>query len=1022
MGWFSIQFRGVFLTIVSLALWTAAGRVHAQENLSELPEEVRVEIEYAEGLLELGLHDFAEEVLSTVKDPAAGAQLEVLRQRKNIMRGDFDKVWATIRSKPNQDSQEVWALKLALADGYYAWGKYPEAKSIYQSFFQRYPDGPPEALKRFYMNSAYKYAQMLLLIGEKKQALQGYKNVLKAGPKRHVIRQMKAEMAELLLQLGEENTGAVRQRYFQECEEICRELMWQRDLWFGKAVAYRAHIMVANGNIEEAMKLLKQNLNALYEIDQSLQQMARKEGAEDLTHLSPMAECRYLVGVMMQEEAERLLASGGDMPQVKMLLAGKPYRTADDKEAREPGALQHFVNVFYRYPQTSWAPDAGMRLRQVKELLEKKFGASIEVEATPEQMEKVRKMQFKQARTFFNQNQFDKALEAYKRALNLFPEGETSVAAAGELGRCYIDLEKPLYADMVAYYLAERFGGHPQYRVEAGNQLLRMSLMYEERKAMGKKQEITELFFRYLRRHPRTASMLFYEGEQRLAAEDYEGALEYFLQIKENEDSGPTYYKALSRIAYCYSQLEEHEKVIDILKGYVKDLEKEPRPGHALAEAKFRIARAYKEMGEKYIPVAFKRYSEIISMLEGKDKDRYAKNAEEREKNTDLLAGSQFYKAHCFALLKKPADKVKLFKAAAVKILKQMVEEFPDSNYAPAALSQLGTLYTVLDEPEKASQTLDKLQKKYPDAPESKNALYMLGRNLLELGRRKEAVEIFKEMFEGSGKYSANQILTAGQELLKAGEYEIAVDAFDRVLSMTSERAYEEPALVGKGEALYRLDRHGEAVKPLETMLEKYEKSRRGLEASFTLSGAYAAIAEKEEDSDKRFDFFNEAVKALKRVRQYTSDKGKLAETDLRVAEIDERKAAAEKQFGSEEEARKKFGRAIGAYQTLIMFGDYGNPKVRPRIEEACYKCIPLLMELEKWADALEVCNTYLDKFKTSGKYVLEVQRWRNRAKVRAVMEGQTAPEEEAEEEVVEEEMVPEETAEPEEPEEGEEQ
>ena len=48
---------------------------------------------------------------------------------------------------------------------------YTNAQTIYEGFFKKFPDGPPEDLNEFYIKSGYRYAQMLLLLGRDTAAL-----------------------------------------------------------------------------------------------------------------------------------------------------------------------------------------------------------------------------------------------------------------------------------------------------------------------------------------------------------------------------------------------------------------------------------------------------------------------------------------------------------------------------------------------------------------------------------------------------------------------------------------------------------------------------------------------------------------------------------------------------------------------------------------------------------------------------------------------------------------------------------
>ena len=90
----------------------------------------------------------------------------------------------------------VGALTLAMADSYYAFGKYVEADKLYLDFFKKV-DKPSPALVSFYRDSAYKYAQMLLSLGKDKEGLEAYRRLFKVPLEENVERNVRADMAEL---------------------------------------------------------------------------------------------------------------------------------------------------------------------------------------------------------------------------------------------------------------------------------------------------------------------------------------------------------------------------------------------------------------------------------------------------------------------------------------------------------------------------------------------------------------------------------------------------------------------------------------------------------------------------------------------------------------------------------------------------------------------------------------------------------------------------------------------------------
>jgi tetratricopeptide (TPR) repeat protein len=983
--------RHLYLIIAAVFL-TVCAVTRAQELSGGLDPEIERELQFAEALTQMGLPNYAEKIIDRIKDPAARPMIEVLRIRGDLARGDFDAVKKLISSKPNQKSQDVWALKLALADGYYAWGRYPEAQGIYNSFFDAYPNGPPDSLNSFYMDSAYKYSQMLMLMGNNKAALGAYRNILKAEVPRAVERQVMTETAELAIKVAEGAPENEREALFKEVEEILNKILWVQDLWFGKGIVIMAHMRMLQGDIDGTMELIDLYKPQLIALDESLKEQ-NKDFEEDITKLSPMAECRFLLGVILQDEAELLLEQDpmANKARIVELLAGKPKRGKEGE--RTSGALQHFLNVFIRYPNTPWAPEAGTRVREVEEILTDRYDAKIKKSISDEQMEDVKKAQFVNARTLFNQQQLDKAIEAYVPVLNLFPEGPTPLAALGELARCYIETSDDQMAQMTIRYLAERFGSNAELQTDAGDKVLGLALMYSELQRPDREQAIYELYFKHFRNHPRIAATLFRFGNEHFEKQEYDKAMEYFQQIADDYSDQPIWDHAMSKVAYCYYEKDDHVNEIKTLESLIEKLEKKAIPGHALVNAKFRVAFAYKELGPKYIPSAFNRYLEIIKMLgEGADSAKYAKTSEEEKGNSKTLEAAMFYKAVCYSMLDADGKKKQQYQLMAIRSLEELIEAFPKSEFAPIALSQIGTLWTILEQPSKAEEALQKLQSKYPDSTEARNALFTLGMNLLKLDQRKRAITVFKQMFEGNGQYSDTQILRAGEELQKAGEYEIALDAMNKVLQSTGpdQRALWEPAMVSKGELLVETGAFREGAETLEKVFEAYPMSGFTVQAARALSKAYAELAMREADKDPRFDLFNQAVSAIKKVSRFDKSPGAGARTEVNVARILVKKARAEEEFGTAERAAEYKGEAIAAFQTLVLLRDPSDTHVRPHIEDAYHECLPLLMEIGKWEDALADCDKYLEEFST-GRYVLDVRKWRNRAMIEVKTKQTTA-------------------------------
>lgn len=979
-------------------------RLAAQEDEGgELPPEVKLEIAYAAGLQDIGFPEFADIIIGRAetkwgaKYPSLRLEVEVMKVRGLLQLGKFDSVKAIIAKKPNQKSEVVWALKLALADGYYAWGKYTDAQAIYNGFFALYPKGPPAKLKTFFVSSAYKYAQMLILMGESKAAITAYDNLLKAKPAKHVRRQAQGEMAELMVKMCEDDEK-LSKSYLPKIEKLCHEILWIQDVWFGKAIVYLAHVKKMGGDIKGAKDLIDDYRAQLKDIDRALQEEAAKSG-EDLTRLSPMAECRYLVAVMMQEEADKLFKAGKKTEAVDLLVGEKDPKTGK----RGAGAYQHHLNVFIRYPATKWAGDAGRRARQIEEFLTDNFGATIHSKVTREQWEKVERFQFQEARSLYNQNLFKDAIVAYITVLNLFPERPTSVLALGELARCYIETKQTIYSEMVVRHIAERFKAKEELMQRAGDVLLRLAIACgEDYKLPELRNEIHKLFFSQLTKHPRAANLLFDFGNEAFEEKNYPKAREYFERVIAEFPRSLVYFPAHNRLAQCYGEEGNRTNEIATLDAYVAVLDEEPVPGHAYVNAKYRRALALRELGgnESLIKSAA-ACAELIALVKKGDQ-KYSRNEDERKNNSKVLEGCYFFKALSQSMLTEPADKVDAFKQQAISDFESLVKEFPKSQFAPVALSRVGVLWTLLDNPEEAEKALRRLQDQYPDSEEAKNALFVLGRSLLELGKRKEAVKVFKEMFSGAGKYSAGQILTAGKELLKAEEYTIALEAFDRVLAMIQpdDRPRREPALLGKGKALIELKKYENGAKTLDQLLNDYPKSGLTVEACLYLSRGYREMAVKESNEVARFDLFNLAVKAMQKVHKHDPTPARRVEVAVAVGRITVLKAKAEAEFNQtpagKDLALKYKNDAIATYQTVIMLVDPTEEGVGPHMQDAYADCIPLMLETatadnNRYANVIEDCDNY-QKLYPDGKHVIDIQRWKTRASTKLAQLGSGVP------------------------------
>lgn len=951
----------------------------------DLPLNQEEEVKYAEGLNKLGLPNYAEMVLAKL---GSGADTKAARLQSYLVRGEFDKVQGIIAAEPDQNSPDAWGMKITLANGYYTMGKYPEARKIYEAFFAQYAGGPPANLRTFYFNSAMNFAQMLILMNDQQAALNTYRTAIKTATpqERDIQRQFQGELGDVLIRLAESTTGPDQQKVLTEVDQLATDLYWLQDVWFGKAVVLQAHAMMLRGNIDGAMALVDDNKDQLVSIDQALQEQSTAD--EDLTRLSPMAETRYLLGVILLDEAKRALEKG-DKKTAEELLVGKvEQRAVGGKPARKlPGALQHFLNVYGRYPNTKWAMDAGAHLEEARTIMDKQLGKPVKAEVPREMMLKVEAEQFRAAKSAFNQQQWETAADQYETLLNRFSDSDNAVVMVCDLASCYLSQKQDIYADMAISFLAERYGKNRKLSDSAGNALLSFAPLFD--KDPKRKDGIYEQFFANFTTHPLAAGMLYDFGNKRLAAGDADSARAYFERIVREHADAPLSYDAMLRIAACYEQTKAITNELQTLEAFVARSDQNKRLSAGVIRALFSMGRACYTMDPPQFPLAVRRFNDIEQRLTNQA-SAYQKTREEEAANQDILESAIFYKALCFARAAPPAGKPEnSYKEIALRNFLNLATRYPQSKLASRALSQAGTLWTVFGKPDEAQKVFTALKEKYPDSPEAKNADFALAKSLLALGKRKEALDAFKRMFSGTGQYTDAQVLSAGNELLASKEYEIAVQAYDRVLANAAadNRQLQEPTLAGKGRALVALGQFAEGATTLEKLFAAYPRTGFTVECTYALSKAYSELGAVEADGAKRGEMFNKAVTAMKEALKYDQSTERKGEITVQVGRLFELKAKAETQHGDPKKVQDYLDQALATYQSMVLFEDLNDAKMRPHLEEAFYRGMALFLQAERWQDLFNDATTYLATF-PSGKYVLDVRQWRSRAQSRLAMQG----------------------------------
>lgn len=948
---------------------------------------------------DLRMPDFAAKVIEDVKKvyPDAGAALKVLELQGLLSQGKFDEVKKIILSQRNQDAPETWAMWLAMADAYYAFGRNDESFGLYNSFFKKFPQPTPE-LESFYIDAAYKYPQMLLQARLDKMALEAYKRLL--GVKKlpgEVIRQVQADAAELTVRLAEAETNKkTKEEMLKDAEKLADQLLWDQDMWFGKGIVIKAHIQVLKGNAARAQTLIEEYMGPLKAIHDSLVAQEREDGVRGLVKMSPMAQCRFLLAVMLQEEAMKVANTpGGDMEIVKNYLLGQ----RDGGNRKPNGAYQHFINVFVKFPDSQWAMEAGEREQEIRAFIREKFGQELRPMITAEMMDRIRQKQFEEAQLLFAGNNFEAAIPIFIDVLNRFPETTEAVRSLSELVQSLLETKDSdgynmLLSETVTGHLAERFC-LGSYAMQAGNEVLRLAEKYGSLGYGDKRQQTYDTFFANFTTHPEAAQRLMNFGVKALESGDDATALGYFERLTTSYTNSAWYGDALSQIAAVENRRQNYTNEIEALNVYIKHLQVTKKPGLALSTARFRVAQATRQQGLSLIreqedeeaqragSMLLLRAAVLFDNV-GKELDAIPSGVAIDTKQANLFREqASLQKAASLAQVVAPAAILPRTRPQAITAFLSFAEEFPKSEHVPAALMKAGTLYTVLKETEKAQDIFTRLRREFPESEEARSSVPMLAASLMELGLRGDAIAKYKEMFVGGGTtiYTDYQILTAARALLEAREYDVALQGFDKVIAAANEVSILGPAHFGRAQALISMKRHKEARLELEAFIKEHGKSSLVVDAYLLLADAASAEGESERDNKQRDQLFNKAIDAFKFARNYRTEIKDMLDIDLQVGQAMIRQMNADKAFGLEDLAANSRGKAIIAFKQLIFATDPRNAVLAPQLEKAFLLSIPLELEHKQFEAAAESCEEYLETFGSS-RNAPQVRTWLNQAQI----------------------------------------
>ncbi len=1042
-------------TVLSLTALSAV-RAFAQEAATQAdappPEnpELKAEIAYVEALIANNYPDFAAPVIEATKKkwPESEAVFFALEVRGMLALGQFESAEKLIASLPDRNGVKFWAARLEVANNYYARGQMTDCMKIYDEFFKVFPK-PPKEIFEFYMNACFSYGQLLVRDNRFEKAVEAYEKVLPF-LKDEAWLNLAVETAEIYIRLAEgaasPKDAAKRKKFLKSADTIANKLLWRTDrpVIFGRAVSMKAHIEQIGGDLDAANRMIENHIGDLESIHAQIVEVD-PDGKHGLLRTSPLPQCRYLQAKMLWDEAKKLnseKSSAKDKKavdeKIKDLMFGP--RVNGKRDGRR-AAFNIATTIFLKYETSVWAPEAGEIADEIRAFAEKEYGAKIKTRITAEQLAKVRAAQFKAAWEIFNAGEYLKAINAYFEVLSKYPEKPESIAAVENIISSYLDLvvetkseelkaEYRLNADAVEGYLAERFSGNADKVMmnEAGNAVLRIAAKESERKEEARAEWLYTQFISNYRSHPVAPSLAMKKAMEYKNKENYADAIRFFNLIAVHYTNTIHYAPSLQQLSYCHGKLGDKKEEIDYMIAYLGVETVKIRR----LQAQFNLAQMYRKDGEEILNAAetnatpeaveaqerrgtaqiiraLKQFNVFSDEAVSSLKDPATGEAD-RKNYVTLHEAALFMAGECWSRMKRPEKYLKMYRERAAVCYENYVKAYPEGKYAKAGYVKLGMIYTALGDAAKSKDALDRLSRNFPDSDEAKNAKPRLAKSLIEIGMREEGTQIYAEMLRTDGAYSAYQFLNAGDALIQARSWDLANQAFEKAIRLagTNSLTTVARARLGQAKCAWKEKSYAQARESLDLFLADEKMSRLALaaEANFMLVEVASEQGRSEKDAKLRGQYFGDAIRALRKVRQYWGRKPRWEQDSLELLSgdvlVDRMKA--EESMGLKEEALETCGRAASTFQVFLQSHpiteerpiDKWEPGEVANLERAYASMIPLFSKMgaEQADRVIKYAQEYLKLF-PNGKSKTEIVNCMNKAKADLPAAKETSQEEE---------------------------
>ena len=545
---------------------------------------------------------------------------------------------------------------------------------------------------------------------------------------------------------------------------------------------------------------------------------------------------------------------------------------------------------------------------------------------------------------------------------------------------------------------------------------VRLAAKEQEFKNLAQSDNVYAWFCSNFVRHATAPTRAAACAAEKQRNEDWDGAIMFWSIVLNNYPDSPSYVTALSQVSSCYGKLGDSTNEIAYLERYLKVEKIRLRK----LQAQVKLAQMYQKdgvamldscanltneaevvelerRGTAQIIRAIKNFTALVKEI-GEAMDDPATTKEDKEKYVSLKEAALFLIGECWSRMKRPVDRVAGFRANAAKAYEEYIKEYPDGQYAKVGYVKLGMIYTALGDMAKAKDALDSLNRRFPDSEEAKDAKPRLAKSLIEIGMKREGTDIYAEMLDTDGKYTAWQYLSAGDALVDAADWSLANRAFEKAIKIapTNSTTLVGKARIGIANSAWKQGSLAEAREMLDQFMADPKLSRSVLqtEANELLFKVARQQGRTEKDPTARGRHFAAARAALGKVRAAKNAKKcpqwEIDSIALRNIELTAEQAGVEEGMGDKDAAETTRARAAAGFQGFIQAHsptddrplDAMEKGERDNLERAYLNAVKLfsLLGAEQADRVLEFGAKYLELF-PRGASRAEVENMMNKAK-----------------------------------------